>query len=407
MDKKKEQIIKSAETLFARFGIRKTTMDEIAQSAHIGKSTLYYYFPSKEEIFAEVIRKDSEYFKTRLDAAIINVSTPQEKIKAYVTTRMTHLKELGNYYTTLTDEYLEQFVFVESARKDFNDYEISTLSSLIKEGNTLGVFQVSNVEVTARNIAIALKGLEYPLLVNSKNVDMKPDKNINIEIIEKWNKKMTLINLKPVKTYHTLKEEIVNSVTHGIGAIFSLFALIVLIIFAVWSGDPWRIASFIIFGVSMFLVYLTSTLYHGITKPRVKQVFRILDHTAIYLLIAGTYTPVILTMMRNPLGWGLLGTVWVMAVAGIIHDVFFFNKMTWLKIPYYVIMAALIFFAIKPLLSMVPVGMIKWLLIGGAFYLLGLIFYGLRKLPYSHAIWHLFVMAGNACHLGGILKFLT
>lgn len=217
---------------------------------------------------------------------------------------------------------------------------------------------------------------------------------------------MTLKYLKPVKRYHTIKEEVVNSVTHGIGAILSLLTLIALIIFAIWNGDPWRIAGFTVFGFSMFLVYLTSTLYHGVTKPRVKQIFRVLDHAAIYLLIAGTYTPVILTLMRNPLGWTLLVIVWVMAVAGIIHEVFFFGKMNWLTVPYYVLMAALIFIALKPILTMVPVGMVKWLLIGGVCYLIGLIFYGLKKLPYNHAVWHLFVMAGSACHLLGIILFL-
>ena len=183
MDIKKEQIIKSAEKLFAHYGIRKTTMDEIARMAHMGKSTLYYYFNSKEEIFSDVIRKDSEHFKDRLDKMLKNVSTPQDKLKIYVLTRMTHLKELSNYYTTLTDEYLEQFVFVESVRKDFNDYEISTLSRIIQEGNTLGVFQVSDVENTTRYIAIVLKGLEYPLLIDSENGDIESDSEKMLELL--------------------------------------------------------------------------------------------------------------------------------------------------------------------------------------------------------------------------------
>ncbi|MFH1850758.1 MAG: hemolysin III family protein [Candidatus Neomarinimicrobiota bacterium] len=214
-------------------------------------------------------------------------------------------------------------------------------------------------------------------------------------------------NSKPVEIFYTLKEDIANSVTHGIGAILSFLTLIPLIIFATWSGDPWRIAGFVVFGFSLFLVYLTSSLYHGITKPRVKQVFRILDHAAIYFLIAGTYTPIILVALRNPLGWALLGIVWVMAVAGVIHEIFFFSKMNWFSVPYYVLMGALILFAIKPLLEMVPLGMTIWLLVGGACYIVGLIFYAWERLPYNHAIWHLFVIGGSVCHVFAVFRFLV
>lgn len=221
------------------------------------------------------------------------------------------------------------------------------------------------------------------------------------------NKLLAFQNSKPVTAFYTLKEDIVNSVTHGIGAILSLLTLIPLIIFAVWSGDPWKLAGFIVFGLSLFFVYLTSTLYHGITIPKVKRVFRILDHVAIYLLIAGTYTPVILSLMRNPLGWTLLGAVWIMAVAGIIHEIFFFTKMNWFSVPYYCLMGALILFAIKPILAIVPIGMVFWLGIGGLCYVLGLIFYSWERLPFNHAIWHIFVMGGSVSHVVGIFRFLT
>jgi len=212
---------------------------------------------------------------------------------------------------------------------------------------------------------------------------------------------------KPAIFLYSFAEEIANSITHGIGAILSLVTLILLIVFACRNGDLWRIASFSVFGAALFFVYLTSSIYHGITNSKTKHIFRILDHLAIYLLIAGTYTPVILVFMRNPFGWALFGTVWVMAVAGVVHEDLFFGKMkNIVSVLYYVIMGGLILFALKPLLAAVSIGTVKWLLIGGASYLFGLIFYGLKKMPYNHAIWHLFVMIGSAFHVTGIFTLL-
>ncbi len=169
MEEKKERILSVAQKIFARFGIQKTTMDEIAKMARMGKATLYYYFKSKEEIFAQVIHKESRVLKKMLQEAISKADTPQEKIKAYVLTRMMHLKELSNYYSTLTDEYLEHYSFVENERKDFTEYEIKTLTEILKQGIEQNVFGMQDVELAARMIAIALKGLEYPLIVENKN----------------------------------------------------------------------------------------------------------------------------------------------------------------------------------------------------------------------------------------------
>jgi AcrR family transcriptional regulator len=148
-------------------------MDEIAKMARIGKSTLYYYFKSKEDIFAEVIRKESRILKRKLREKISMASTPQEKLTAYVLTRMKHLKELSNYYSTLTDEYLEHYSFVERERKDFTTFEIDTLKTILVEGIEKGVFQIAEVDVAAQAIAIAMKGLEYPLLVQENANDME------------------------------------------------------------------------------------------------------------------------------------------------------------------------------------------------------------------------------------------
>jgi len=169
MEEKRERILSVAQKIFARFGIQKTTMDEIAKMARMGKATLYYYFKSKEEIFAQVIHKESRVLKKKLQEAISKADTPQEKIKAYVLTRMMHLKELSNYYSTLTDEYLEHYSFVENERKDFTEHEIKTLTEILKQGIDQNVFGMQDVELAARMIAIALKGLEYPLIVENKN----------------------------------------------------------------------------------------------------------------------------------------------------------------------------------------------------------------------------------------------
>ena len=185
MKEKKERILSVAQKIFARFGIQKTTMDEIAKKARMGKATLYYYFKSKEDIFAEVIRKESNILKQKLNVEIAKANTPQEKIKAYVLTRMKHLKELSNYYTTLTDEYLEHYSFVEKERKDFTQHEIETLKDILNEGIDQGIFVMDDAELTARMIAIALKGLEYPLIVEDKGNNMESEINLMLNILFK------------------------------------------------------------------------------------------------------------------------------------------------------------------------------------------------------------------------------
>ena len=182
MDDKKERILEVAQKVFARFGIQKSTMDEIAKKARMGKATLYYYFKSKEDIFSEVIKKESQILKQKLIEEIIKADTPQAQIKAYVHTRMKHLKELSNYYTTLTDEYMEHYSFVEKERAEFTEHEINTLKSILLGGVEKGIFAVEDIELTAKVIIIALKGLEYPLIVKDKseNIEPKIDAMLNI-----------------------------------------------------------------------------------------------------------------------------------------------------------------------------------------------------------------------------------
>ena len=205
----------------------------------------------------------------------------------------------------------------------------------------------------------------------------------------------------------TLGEEIANSITHGIGAGLSIAALVILVVLASRRGDAWRIVSFSIYGASLILLYMSSTLYHSFVNPKIKKIFRIIDHSAIYLLIAGTYTPVTLTLMRGAWGWTLFGLAWGMAIGGIIITALLLDKLKSLLVLSYVAMGLLVVIAIKPMMQMVPRGMIIWLFIGGACYLLGIIFYLWKRLPYHHPIWHIFVLGGSISHFLGILFYLA
>src|SRR4030042_3930676 len=205
----------------------------------------------------------------------------------------------------------------------------------------------------------------------------------------------------------TLGEEIANSITHGIGAALSIAALVILAVLASRRGDAWRIVSFSIYGATLVFLYLFSTLYHSFVNPRIKNIFRILDHSAIYLLIAGSYTPVTLTLMRGAWGWTLFGVAWVMAIGGIIVTTLLLDKLKALLVLSYVVMGLLVVIAIKPIIQIVPRGMIIWLFIGGACYILGIVFYLWKRLPYHHPIWHLFVLAGSVSHFLGIFLYLS
>jgi len=205
------------------------------------------------------------------------------------------------------------------------------------------------------------------------------------------------------KRSQSIGEEIANSITHGIGAGLSLAGLVVLVVIASLKGDPWKIVSYSIYGTTLFSLYLLSTLYHGFIHPKVKNVFRVLDHSAIYLLIAGTYTPFTLTSMRGPWGWTLFGLIWAMAIFGIIYKITYFQKYRKIGVIFYILMGWLIIIAVKPLLQMVPTFNLILLAIGGVLYTLGIIFYSWKNLPFHHMIWHLFVMGGSISHFFGIL----
>ncbi|MBF0101540.1 MAG: hemolysin III family protein [Desulfobacterales bacterium] len=204
----------------------------------------------------------------------------------------------------------------------------------------------------------------------------------------------------------TLGEEIANSITHGIGAALSISGLSVLLVFASLFGDAIRIISLSVYGSSMFLLYLVSTLYHSFTNQKIKQIFRTMDHCCIYLLIAGSYTPIVLIHLKGYIGWTLFSLVWLMAILGILFEVCFTNKPKILSLLSYISMGWLVVIAAKPILATVPHGLLIWLIIGGLSYTLGVIFYTYHNLRYHHAIWHLFVLAGSICHFFGILFYI-
>jgi hemolysin III len=201
----------------------------------------------------------------------------------------------------------------------------------------------------------------------------------------------------------SIPEEIVNGITHGIGALLSVAALTALCILAQLYGDSWQLISAIVFGISLTLLYLSSTLYHAIQHPKAKSVFHVIDHAMIYLLIAGTYTPFLLVPLRGTLGFTFFAIIWTLAVIGVMTKLFAFKKVKWLGVATYVAMGWLAVLFMRQLLAQVPTTAVIWLVAGGITYTLGCIFYMWRKLPFNHGIWHLFVLGGSLCHFVAVL----
>ena len=215
-------------------------------------------------------------------------------------------------------------------------------------------------------------------------------------------------NKKAESKYRTLSigEEIFNSITHGIGTVLSIVALVFLVILASVKGDIWHLVSFSIFGSTLVLLYLSSTLYHSFTKEKVKNLFARFDHAAIFLLIAGTYTPLLLTVLRGTLGWILFGIIWGVAITGIVIRSIYLTKFRKLMVGVYVAMGWMFIFAIGPLINNLPQISLLFLILGGVFYSIGVIFYVWRNLKYGHGIWHLFVLAGSIMHFFSIIYSL-
>lgn len=190
---------------------------------------------------------------------------------------------------------------------------------------------------------------------------------------------------------YTKQEEIVHAITHGFGVLFSFAGLILLIVYASLNGNPWQIVSVTIFGVTMLLMYLTSTIVHSLPVGKGKDIFQIFDHASIYLFIAGTYTPILLVLLRETVGWTVFGIIWGLAITGIVFKIFFVKRFVLLSTVFYILMGWLIVFIWQPLTAIMNENGILLLVIGGLFYTIGAIFYVWRSFSYHHAVWHLFV----------------
>ncbi|QGH35849.1 hemolysin III family protein [Gracilibacillus salitolerans] len=204
----------------------------------------------------------------------------------------------------------------------------------------------------------------------------------------------------------SVREEIANSITHGIGMALSIAGLVILIVYSSLYGTVSHIVSFTLFGVTMVLLYTSSTLLHSLPKGKAKNVFEILDHSSIYFFIAGSYTPFLLVVIRGWEGWTLFGIIWGLAIGGTIFKAFFVKKFLFFSTILYVLMGWLIIFAWKPLVdNMHPNGMLL-LVIGGVLYTVGAVFYVWRGFNYHHALWHLFVLAGSITHFFAVLLYV-
>ncbi len=199
-------------------------------------------------------------------------------------------------------------------------------------------------------------------------------------------------------------EEIANSLTHGLGLILSVGGLCVLVTVAGLRGDAWTVTGCAVFGASLVLLYGASTCYHALPAPRWKPWLRVFDHAAIFLLIAGSYTPFLLVSLRGPWGWSLFGVVWTIAVAGIVLKVFYTGRFRLLSTILYLFMGWIVLIAIKPLVEALPRSSLILLFAGGAAYSAGTLFYMWKRLPYHHAVWHLFVLGGSVCHFFAVFS---
>ncbi len=211
----------------------------------------------------------------------------------------------------------------------------------------------------------------------------------------------------PLAAKQSLGEEIANSITHGTGVGLSIAALVILLVYSARQGDAWKTVSFSIYGATLITLYLASTLYHAIPKPGLKRFFRVLDHCSIFLLIAGTYTPVTIGVMRGAWGWTLFGVIWALAIVGVNLKIFALDRRKKLSLVIYLLMGWMIVIAIKPLLHSLEPASLMWLFIGGGCYTLGVIFFALNKLPYAHSVWHLFVLAGSIFHFFAMLELVA
>lgn len=212
------------------------------------------------------------------------------------------------------------------------------------------------------------------------------------------------MNVEKRKRARLSGEEIANSVTHGVGLALSIAGFVVLLVLAILRGTAWHIVACSVYGASLVCLYAASTLYHAALSPRLKRGLKIFDHSSIYLLIAGTYTPFLLLNLRGPWRWSLFGVIWGLAFAGIVFKLWFVDHFEHVSTGVYVAMGWLVVIAAKPVLAHVPSTTLIWLVAGGLLYSMGVVFYAWKRLPYSHAVWHVFVLGGSTCHYFAVLR---
>ena len=211
---------------------------------------------------------------------------------------------------------------------------------------------------------------------------------------------------------YTKGEEIFNSISHGVGVIFSIVALTLMIVFAAIYGNAWQVISVAIYGATLVILYTMSTLYHAFTNRKVKSIFQIFDHSSIYLLIAGTYTPYCLVILRqySYKGWVLFGIIWAIAILGIVLSSVFPKKLKPLNMILYIVMGWAIVIAIPDISRIMSnqnaINGVYWLIGGGIAYTFGIVFYAIKKIPYFHSIWHLFVLLGTICHFISVFGYI-
>jgi len=214
-------------------------------------------------------------------------------------------------------------------------------------------------------------------------------------------------SIKKIKErIYSRSEEIANAITHGVGALLSVIAFVVMLFKAYSLGKIPHILSSYVFGISLILLYTASTIFHAVKKGPTKLLFNVIDHSAIYVLIAGTYTPFLLVLFKGWDGWAMLATVWSLALIGIIYKLFFFKRFRTFSTIFYLAMGWLILIRFNVFIHFVPPEALNWLLFGGILYSVGVVFYLLDKVKFSHTVWHFFVLGGSACHFFAVYQYV-
>ena len=212
--------------------------------------------------------------------------------------------------------------------------------------------------------------------------------------------------MQDTRSQYTAEEELVHAVSHGVGVMLSIAGLVWMLYLSIGTSDPWRIIASGVYGASLIGLFLASTLYHAFHASPRKHLLKLFDHCAIYLLVAGTYTPFLLVAMRTDTGWWLFGAIWSLAAAGVLTKLRFRHRYPWLSLTGYLLMGWLIVVALPQLAEAIGANGMTWLVAGGVSYTVGALFYMAKRLPFHHAIWHLFVLAGGICHFLAVVWYV-